>query len=298
MVDYSNEKEMVKNYYADLLILQYHSKPKARETVKTGADIYLGDGLVFQLPDILDIDTAVGAQLDIIGKILDCPRIVQGIYTDLKYFQFHVDENSLGFSTVGDPQDAVFRTIQNYNKSEYSLPDEDYRFLLKFKAAVNVMRGSEKDMDTILESIFKGDVLLKNNLNLTITYIVSDRHTLAVLAAKELGYYRAPEGIGANYVLKVPDPSSIFGFNQKGIMNRKVGGFSKQGKISGATFLTKQNLVALVTPGTDFMTKEITAWQKYNEQNKKYSPITQEANKSQNLARLKVVPRTTPNKSV
>lgn len=237
----------VGEYYADLLILQYHSKPKARETVKLCSNLYTADGLVFQLEDILDIDTAQGAQLDIIGKILDCPRIVQGVYNDLKFFQFHIDEDSLGFSTVDDPVSAVFRTIENYNKSEYLLPDEDYRFLLKFKAAVNVMRGSEAGIDEALYSSFGGDVLLKNNQDLTITYIVSNRHTLAALAAKELGYYRAPEGIGANYVLKVPNPSAIFGFNRKGIINKTIAGFSTKNKVREGTFLTKQNLVSLVT---------------------------------------------------
>lgn len=247
MPDYIQDREDVKNYYADLLILQYHSKPKARETIKIGTDIYLGDGLVFALQDILDIDTAVGAQLDIIGKILDCPRIVQGVYNDLKFFQFHIDENSLGFSTIENPKNAVFRTINNYNQSEYSLPDEDYRFLLKFKSAVNVMRGSEKGIDDALYGAFGGDVLLKNNHDLTITYIVSDAHTLAVLAAKVLGYYRAPEGIGANYVLKVPTPSEIFGFNQKGIINKTVVGYSTKNKVQKGTWLTKANLVSLVT---------------------------------------------------
>lgn len=247
MVDYIQEKEDVKNYYADLLILQYHSKPKARETIKLGVDIYMGDGLVFQLQDILDIDTAVGAQLDIIGKILDCPRIGQSVYTDLKYFQFHIDENSYGFSTIGDPTNAVFKNIKNYQQSEYALPDEDYRFLLKFKAAVNVMRGSEKDIDEALYGAFGGDVLLKNNHDLTITYIVSVAHTLAVIAAKTLGYYRAPEGIGANYVLMVPNPSQIFGFNQKGIINKTVVGYSTKDKVQKGTWLTKANLISLVT---------------------------------------------------
>lgn len=248
MPDYIQDTEDVKNYYADLLILQYHSKPKARETIKLGANIYLGDGLVFQLQDILDIDTAEGPQLDIIGKILDCPRIVQGVYNDLKFFQFHIDENSLGFSRIGDPTNAIFRTIQNYNLSEYSLPDEDYRYLLKFKAAVNVMRGSEKGIDEALYAVFGGDVLLKNNHDLTITYIVSAAHTLAVIAAKNLGYYRAPEGIGVNYVLRVPNPSQIFGFNKKGIINKTVVGYSTKHKTQKGTWLTKDNLISLVTP--------------------------------------------------
>lgn len=88
MPDYTQDIQDVKTYYADLLILQYRNKPKARETIKIGADIYLGDGVIFQLQDILDIDKAEGAQLDIIGKILDCPRVVQGIYNDMIFSSF------------------------------------------------------------------------------------------------------------------------------------------------------------------------------------------------------------------
>lgn len=248
MSDYTRDIQDVKTYYADLLILQYRNKPKARETIKIGADIYLGDGVIFQLQDILDIDTAVGAQLDIIGKILDCPRVVQGVYNDMIFFQFYDGEDSVGFSTVGNPQGGNFRTIQNYNQSEYSLPDDDYRFLLKFKSAVNVMRGSERGIDDALWNVFQGDVLLKNNHNLTITYIVSAERTLAALAAKQLGYYRAPEGVGANYVLRVPSPTQIFGFNRKGIINKTVVGFSTKDKRQTGTWLTKENLISLVTP--------------------------------------------------
>lgn len=240
-------REAVKDYYANLLILQYRSKKKARETIKLGADIYLGDGTLFQLDDLLDIDVSQGAQLDLIGKILGCPRVVQGVYNDLKYFQFHIDSSSLGFSTVGKPSSGVFKSIQNYQLSEYSLPDDDYRFLLKFKAAINVIRGSEAGIDKALWNAFEGDALLKNNHNLTITYIISSERTLAILAAKNLGYLRAPEGVGVFYVLKVPNPSRIFGFNHKGIINKTVVGFSSKNKRQTGTFLSKQNLVSLVT---------------------------------------------------
>ena len=247
MVDYTQDIDDVKTYYANLLIFQYRSKPKARETVKMGVDIYMGDNVLFQLQDILDIDTAEGAPLDIIGKILGCPRAVQGIYTDLKYFQYYLDENSIGFSTVGNPTNGTFKTIRNYNLSKYSLLDEDYRFLLKFKAAVNVMKGSMAGIDEVLWNIFNGDVLLKNNQDLTITYLVSSEHTPATLAAKQLGYYRAPEGIGANYVLKVPSPSHIFGFNRKGIINNTVVGYSTKNHRQKGTWLTKENMISLIS---------------------------------------------------
>lgn len=249
MVDYSAEIENIKTYYADLLILQYRQKPKARTMIKMGVDLYLADGCALQLQDVLDIDTAEGAQLDLIGGILDCPRVVQGVYVNTQYFTFHVDENSIGFSTVGNPQGGSFRTIRNYNQSQYSLPDVDYRWLLKFKSAVNVMRGSMYGIDEALYNVFEGDVIMKNNQNLTMTYIVSAERTLATLAARNLGYYRAPEGIGANYVLRVPNPTTIFGYNKKGIANKTIVGFSTKNKISNGTFLTKDNLISLVTGG-------------------------------------------------
>lgn len=247
MVDYSSDINDIKQHYADLLILQYRQKPNARAMIQMGVDIYLADGCALQLQDLLDIDTAEGAQLDIIGGILDCPRKVQGVYNDTKYFTFHVDENSLGFSTIGSPSSGVFRTIRNYNLSQYSLPDTDYRWLLKFKACVNVMRGSMQGIDEALYNVFNGDVLMKNNQDLTMTYIVSSERTLATLAARNLNYYRAPEGVGANYVLRVPNPKAIFGYNRRGIINKTVAGFSTKNKISYGTFLTKENLISLVT---------------------------------------------------
>lgn len=246
MVDYSDDITAIKQYYADLLILQYRQKPHARAMIELGVDIYLQQATL-QLQDVLNIDIAEGDQLDIIGGILDCPRTVQGVYNDRKYFTFHVDENSLGFSTIGSPSDGTFRTYNNYQQSQYSLPDADYRWLLKFKSCVNVMRGSMQGIDEALYNVFQGDVLLKNNQDLTITYIVSSERTLATLAAKNLNYYRAPEGIGADYVLKVPNPSAIFGFNQNGIINKTVVGFSNKNKITTGTFLDKNNLISLVT---------------------------------------------------
>lgn len=247
MVDYSSDISDIKQYYADLLILQYRQKPHARAMIEMGVDLYLADGCALQLQDLLDIDNAEGEQLDNIGKILDCPRTVQGVYNNLKYFTFHVDENSLGFSMIGSPSEGVFRTVRNYNQSTYSLPDVDYRWLLKFKSCVNVMRGSMQGIDEALYNVFEGDVLMKNNQDLTMTYIVSSERTLATLAAKNLNYYKAPEGVAANYVLRVPNPSAIFGFNQKMIVNRTVKGFSNKNQLSHATFLNKNNLISLVT---------------------------------------------------
>lgn len=234
----------IKQYYGDLLILQYRNKPKARKTVQIGCDIYTGDGVVFDLINSLDIDSAEGAQLDLIGKILDCPRTIQGLNPDKQYFSFQYD-GALGFSTAQELSNGIFKTFYNSIQSEYALKDADYRQLLKFKAIVNIWRASMAEMDEAIYNSFGNDVLLINNQNLTITYIISNSLTIATQAALIQGYLRAPIGIGFNYIIRVPQPTAIFGFNSRGTIGNAVG-FSTANNIKDGTFLTADNIQNIV----------------------------------------------------
>jgi len=249
ITEYREDVEAVKNYYADLLILQYRNKPKARETIKIGAEIYLADGLIFQLQDVLDIDKARGFCLNLIGKILKASRQVQGLLIDRKYFSFEKEGGALGFSTKYKLSDGMFKTYYNSTLSFYSLGDEDYRILLKFKALANIQRASMAQMDENLWNTFKGDVLLKNNQDLTITYIVANKLNIPLLAALKKGYLRAPIGVGMGYILEVPYPTKIFGFNRKYPTNSV--GFSTKNEVKTGTFLTKENLVSVTNAVND-----------------------------------------------
>lgn len=241
---YTADIEAVKEYYADLLILQYRNKPKARGTIKMYAEMFMADGLVFQLQDLLDIDSAFGAQLDIIGKILECPRTVHGIYADRQFFQFHESAQSLGFSTVGNPVNAVMKSIKNTALSIYTLEDKDYRVLLKYKAAVNVMRGALLNMDEVLESVFNGNVRLIDNQDLTITYILADNSMIAIAAGKSLGYFRSTLGINLMYILAVPAPGRVFGFNSgKNPINGTTIGFLSKNDTAPSSWLTRKNII-------------------------------------------------------
>lgn len=202
---YEQDVEAVKEYYASLLILQYRNKFKARETVKLGAELFLGDGLVFQLQDLLDIDKAVGQWLDLIGKIVGAPRNI--------------------------PELGV-------------LDDEVYRTLIKFKILYNVMRASNKDMDDALYSLFGAQVILNNNQDLSITYIVDDEIEDAIKAALILGYLTSPIGIEFGHIIQVPDTLKIFGFNST-YMYMKPVGLSTKDTLREGQFLTKDNIVAI-----------------------------------------------------
>ncbi len=61
-------------YYVERLALQYRDKSRARETVAIAAKQILADDLAGQLQQAFNVDTAVGAQLDVIGIIVGVSR--------------------------------------------------------------------------------------------------------------------------------------------------------------------------------------------------------------------------------
>ena len=79
----------------------------------------------------------------------------------------------------------------------YTLSDEEYRTLLKFKAFVNVWRGDMASMDRALYQVF-GDNVNMNVGTLEVTYEVQEM-TVSIEAAHALGYFKAPIGVAVNY---------------------------------------------------------------------------------------------------
>lgn len=64
----------IENYYKNLLIIQYYDKPKAQAVIQNWVDCMAVDGLLLDLPEAFNVNTAVGVQLDAIGKIVNLPR--------------------------------------------------------------------------------------------------------------------------------------------------------------------------------------------------------------------------------
>lgn len=194
---YETELANIEEYYANLLILQYRNKPKARATIKMLVDICMGDGLVFELNDCLNIDTAVGKQLDLIGQILGCNRNIYGLNPDTKYFSFQKTD-AYGYSDKNAVSEGYWKSYFNSYGSAYALSDTDYRQLLKLKAALNVMKGSMQGMDQALYSVFGDNVMIQNNQDLSITYVINQQ-TIVTQAAQLLGYFKAPLGVAVDF---------------------------------------------------------------------------------------------------
>lgn len=114
----------IENYYKNLLIIQYHDKPKAQAVVSNWVDCMAGDGLLLQLYNAFNVDTTTGAQLDAIGRFLGVERfgLDDDLYRVLLNFKIVVDN---GGSSMRDIDEILYeffgRDIVCHNNQDMSL---------------------------------------------------------------------------------------------------------------------------------------------------------------------------------
>lgn len=154
--------------YSDLLIWQYQGKPKALATIKAIEDEFAQSFVdLYRLQDVLNINTATGDQLDLVGKHVGQSRIVNG-YTLRQFFGFKNAENALGFSKELSGGGQWYR-LRDPLADSVKLSDEDYRFLIKSRVIKNYQLGTVPDVIEACRFIFGDGCTVKDNLNMTST---------------------------------------------------------------------------------------------------------------------------------
>lgn len=187
----------LEDYYKNLLIIQYHNLPRATATVGVWTDCMTGDALLTQLWDAFDVDTAIGEQLDIIGKFVGIGR--------------------------------------------FNLNDELYRTIIKFKILKNNIGVSMKEIDDAVYAYFGTSIIVNNNKNMSITYIVNNNLSdlIPILISEDL--LPAPLGVGVNVITSVDPTKAYFGF-KRGDMTTNAVGFSTGSEKQEATWLSSDDL--------------------------------------------------------
>jgi len=100
------------------------------------------------------LDTAVGAQLDLLGTIVGQGRMLVNVDI-FEFFGFDAVPNSLGFGTLGDPSvGGVFYDANNPRFGNVELNDDLYRLLIKAKIAKNVTRATPEDIMRFANFVF------------------------------------------------------------------------------------------------------------------------------------------------
>lgn len=209
-------------YYKDLLIMQYRDKPKALGHVGAVLDAGMIYDIAIAVRDGFNIETAIGKQLDILGKILGVSRTITGTTFTRAYYGYALygDTTPFLFNPMllygAEPPDVQFRDYRESSQSLYDLTDEEYRIILKLAVVRNTSNASVKTIDEILNVLFGAECYFIDRMNMTVvSYMVGDKWARIFQIAKASGLLPNPAGVGTSLVV-VPDINNIFAYSLYG----------------------------------------------------------------------------------
>lgn len=170
-MNYLTILQQLKEYYSNLLIVQYNGKPKAKATIELFVDLLFANVLILQIQDAFDWKTAVGVQLDIIGKWVGVSRSYNGsLYWGNTYLSYpkssqlvpndNTDSLQHGYSDYStfDSDTGNILTYNDVGFVEQSLNDDDYRVVIGLKIIKNSINHTAKNIDDAIWEYFNGEV--------------------------------------------------------------------------------------------------------------------------------------------
>lgn len=116
--------QALEDYYTNLLIIQYHDKEKAQAVIKNWVDCMVADGFLLDLDGAYSPDSAVGVQLDTLGKILGLDRnnLSDDEYRTLLNFKIITNNCGVSMKEIDDVLWAFFgKSVICHNNQDMSL---------------------------------------------------------------------------------------------------------------------------------------------------------------------------------
>ena len=206
--------------YAGLLIKQYWEQPNAFAEISAQASTWetVRDGLA-SFGDAFDLDLAVGAQLDIIGKIVGISRTLPFALAKIA-FGFADNPNSRGFDSKFSPVANVAPFASKFDPvyTALELNDADYRLFIRVKIARNIALPYlvVDDGVGVREAVsvaFGGLAYVVDNLDMTLTlYVDPALDSARVQAVRDLDLLPKPQGVRYGLIVSAP-VGGTFGFS-------------------------------------------------------------------------------------
>lgn len=194
--------------YLGLIISEHRSKPKFAATVETtvGPVVDLA-AFLDGLPEDFDLDTAIGAQLDVVGEWIGQSRVVQIPLVDV-WFSFGTEGLGWGQGVWKGPYDPT--------TGLYSLDDEVYRSLLRAKIEANNWDGTAETAAAGLTRFIGTEAMLfvefSQDMSMDIGIAGAIPSTLLLTLIAE-GYVPfKPAGVAVRYYVTSIPSTPIFGF--------------------------------------------------------------------------------------
>lgn len=166
------------NYYANLLILQYKEKPKAYATIQALVTGVIMDQLPVAVQDAFNLDTAVGVQLDVLGKYA-----------------------------------GVSRTVYDFT-GPVTLDDDDFRTMIKIAIIKNGFGSSLAEIQQLIWQFFEGSLLVFDFQNMRMGYFFDSNigsRPLAEVFVRS-GFLPKPMGVQLAALIYSNNIGNFFGF--------------------------------------------------------------------------------------
>jgi hypothetical protein len=122
----------------------------------------------------LDLDKAIGNELDIIGEIVGQRREILD-YSEIPFFGFLGAPNSGGFGSIYNANvGARFRSLNSSTENRRLLDDAEYRLFIRARILRNKSTGTRDEILSAIELLFKTqgvDLVLSPTDNMTVDVI-------------------------------------------------------------------------------------------------------------------------------
>jgi len=204
----------------NLLIKQYWEKPRAKAEIEFRAQTWktVSDFLA-ALDPAFDLDNAVGAQLDVLGRIVGISRNVPDVVPKV-FFGFSINSTSAGFSDKFDQLRIGGPFFDKFSLpfTDLQLNDNDYRFFIRVKASLNrssAYLSSDEfvSIQSVILAAFDGRAYVVDNLDMTLTLYVSPVVSLDRLRLiRVLNLLPKPQGVRYDVITQA-EPGATFGFS-------------------------------------------------------------------------------------
>lgn len=204
------------DYYANLLIIQYHDKAKAKAHVETLVREVIANGIYFDVQDAFNLETAIGVQLDVVGIYQDIDRLYTTNEFLDAYFGFedaadigNLQNTIVGFNDAASPdKSGEFLDAREVIVNNFRLNDDAFRTLIKLRIAQNYGNYSTQDITESLSIYFGDDIVVLDNYDMSMTYLIGNTSEALVNAALQKNVLPKPAGVR----LEVIDGNRFFGF--------------------------------------------------------------------------------------
>ncbi len=206
-------------FYKNLLIIQYHDQPKAQATIQLLIDELWASGILLDVRNGYDLDTATGVQLDVIGKYIGVDRFYTN-HDPIDYFAltFYNEVNPDAIAKWGFTDYADYETFQENGTINYQsvlsqtnvLSDADFRVILHLKIFQNNINHSHKEIDDSIFNIFGNAIRPGSTGGMHMFYFITATLSAIVQAALLKNLLPRPMGVGLTLITGVNKP--FFGF--------------------------------------------------------------------------------------